>query len=174
MIEAIVKAAAIPQYIESAELFTVSPKRKHAIIVGGTHLLALSGLFPKYALEATIVIPSTVDALDREHELGRAIEFEDSQPKLCRGVGLVRDLGGFDSDSADLLIICTQYPEIRDTFLAQSYRVIHDGGKLVVFTPAEISIAHLARFGMANPTYYPVEGFYVGTMRRAASLYRRN
>jgi len=174
MVEVIAKAAAIPKYIESAEPFATPLQCKHAVIVGGTHLIPLSGLFPQYALETTVVIPTSVDVIDREHEFERALEFEDRNPKRCRGVGLARDLGGFDSDSADLLFVCTMYPEIRDAFLAQASRVVRDLGKIVIFTPAEIPIAHLAKFGIAAPMYYPVEGFYVGTMRQAGSLYRRN
>jgi len=174
MIEAIVKAASIPKYVESAEPFATPPQCKHAIIVGGTHLIPLAGLFPQYALETTVIIPTSVAVLDRDVEFERALEFEDKHPKRCRAVGMARDLGGFDSDSADFLFICTMYPEIRDVFLAQASRVVRDMGKIVIFTPAEISVTHLARFGIAAPIYYPAEGFYVGTMRQAGSLYRRN
>jgi hypothetical protein len=174
MIEAIVKAASIPRYVETAEPFVEPTKCQHAIIVGGTHLVALAGLFPQYALSASVVIPATGPVIDMEHEFERALEFEDQNEKRCKGVGIAHDLGGFDSDSADFLFVCTLNSETRDKFLAQASRVVKDQGKVILFTPVEIPITHLAKFGIAAPTYYATEGFYVGTMRQAGSLYRRN
>jgi glutamate racemase len=174
MVEVIAKAASIDKYTPSAELFQTPQKKKHAVIVGGTHLIALSGLFPSYALEATVLIPSTTVELDREVEFERAVQFEDTYPEICRGIGLVRDLSGLDTESADLLIVCTHYPAIRDEFLSQAWRVLIEFGKLIVFSPTEIPLSYLGRFGMAAPTYYPVEGFYAGTMRKGACLYAHN
>lgn len=174
MIEAIVRAAEIPKLIQSAEPFVSPTPKKHALIVGATHLKALSGLFPHYALEATVLVPSTSDSLDRDFEMERAVEFEEAHPEICRGAGIVRDLSGLDSDSVDLLILCTPFPEIRELFLSQAWRVLKEFGKLIVFTPTELLPTYLGRFGMAAPTYYPVEGFYVGTMRKSAAILARN
>jgi hypothetical protein len=174
MIEVIVRAAEIPKLIHSAEPFAAAPIKKHALIVGATHLRALSGLFPTYALETTVLIPATQPDLDREMELERAVQFEETYSEICRGAGLVRDLSGLDNDSADILIICTPFSDIREVFLSQAWRVLKEFGKLVVFSPTEILPTYLGRFGMAAPTYYPVEGFYVGTMRKSAALLARN
>jgi hypothetical protein len=174
MFEAIAKAASIPKFIKSAEPFTEPPKRLHTIIVGGSHLSELAGLFPGYALEATIIVPSTLSSDKREKEFSDAVDFEDQNPKICRGAGMARDLSGFDSGSADLLIVCASDPAIRSEFLSHAWRVIKEFGKIIVFTPSELPIHQLANFGISNPVYYATEGFYVGTLRRAGSLYARN
>lgn len=174
MIDALIKAAAIPKYIQSAEPFAEPPKRLHTVIVGGTYLQVLSSLFPGYALEATVIIPSTLTDVDLDNELSQAIQFEDASPQTCRGSGVARDLGGFDTDSADLLILCSSDPGIRSSFLAQAWRVVREFGKIVIFSPSELPLHQLANFGIANPVYYATEGFYIGTMRRSSSLYARN
>jgi hypothetical protein len=174
VIETIVKAASIPKWVQSAEPFAEPMPRQHALIVGGTHLMALSNLFPNYALAATVVIPSTVSCIDREVEFERAVQFEGTYEELCKGVGYARDLSGFDSDSVDFLFVCTLYPEVRAQFLAHAWRVVKELAKVVVFTDTEISPSTFANFGIAAAVYYPAEGFYIGTMRKAASVYSRS
>lgn len=174
MIEAIVKAASIPVFTVPPDPFTQQIARKHILIVGGTHLIALQDLFPKYALEATILIPQTIPELDRDLEIERAALFEVCHEKYCRGVGVSRDLSGIDSDSVDYLVICTPYPQVRDEMLSHAWRVVKEFGKVLVFSSSEIPPTILGHYGIANPIYYAVEGFYIGTMRKAAAIRARN
>ena len=143
MIEAMAKAAAIPKYVESMEPFAEPPKRLHTIIVGSSQLSELSGLFPGYAVEASLIIPSTLTPTDREKEFSNAVDFEDQNPSTCRGAGMARDLSGFDTDSADLLILCTSDPAIRTQFLSQAWRVVKDFGKIIIFSPSELPYSTL-------------------------------
>jgi hypothetical protein len=174
MIEAIVQAAGIPVYSQAADPYTAPTPKKETLIVGGTHLLPLAHLVPKYAVNAKILVPSEIPALDREIEYGRAIQFEETTKGACQGIGFARDLGGIDSDSLDILILCSIYPAARDAFLSGAWRVVKEFGKVIVFTQSEIPHTHLASFGMAAPKYYPHEGFYVGTMRKIAAIRSRN
>ena len=174
LVDTIVRATDMPRAVQSHEPFTVPAPKKHALIVGGTHLISLSHLFPTYALEATILIPSTTSVLDRELEMERAAQFENNYPDVCRAVGFTRDLSGVDSDSVDYLIVCTPYPAIRDQMLKDAWRVVSELGKVVVFTASEIPPTYLANYGVANPIYYPVEGFYAGTMRKTLAIYTKN
>lgn len=174
MIEAVIQAAAIPLYQTTKEPFELPMKRQRALIVGGTHLVQLAKLFPKYAVTAQVVVPSQIAEVDAEVELRRAIQLENITNKLCSGAGLARDLSGINTDSLDLLIICTTYPAVREEFLAQAWRVVRELGKVLVFTSTEIPLTHLGSFGIAAPRYFPHEGFYVGTMRKAAAIRARN
>ena len=170
----IIRATAIPKAVHNHEPFSVPAPKRHAVIVGGTHLIPLSTLFPGYALEATIIIPTTISVLDRELEMERAAQFEENYAEVCRGVGFARDLSGIDSDSVDYLFICTPYPAIRDLMLREAWRVVSEHGKVVVFTSAEIPPSYLSQFGVASPTYYPVEGFYVGSLRKSLAIFSKN
>lgn len=174
MIEAIIKAAQLELYRESAEPFTAQMPRKHAYIVGGTHLRVINNLFPTFALTASILIPPTIAALDSELEMERAVQFETKNKSLCNGAGFAKNLDGIDTDSGDILMISTITPSIRDEFLRGAARVIKDLGKIIIFTPAEIPISHLVKFGLANPIYFTEEGFYVATVRKIRSIYYRN
>lgn len=174
MIEAIVQAAQIPVYSQAADPFEKPTKKKDTLIVGGTHLLPLAHLIPKYAVNASVMIPSEIPAMDREIEMGRAIQFEETTKGICKGIGFGRDLGGIDTDSLDILILCSIYPTTRDAYLAGAWRVVREFGKVIVFSASEIPLTHLSSFGMAAPKYYPTEGFYVGTMRKVAAVRARN
>lgn len=174
MVEVIAKVADLPLLKQPADAFEAPMKRKETLIVGGTHLLPMATLFPRYAVNTSILIPQDIPGLDREIEMGRAIQFEDTMNGACRSAGFARDLSGVDSDSVDVLILCSIYPATRDDFLAQAWRVVREFGKVVVFTNSEIPLTHLVSFGLAAPAYYPTEGFYVGTMRKAKSIRARN
>lgn len=174
MVEAIVQAAQIPIYSQAAEPYAQPTPKMDTLIVGGTHLLPLAHLIPKYAVNASILIPSEIPALDREVEMRRAVQFEETTKGICKGIGFGRDLGGIDSDSLDILILCSIYPATRDAYLAGAWRVVREFGKVIVFTASEIPITHLSSFGLAAPKYYPTEGFYVGTMRKIAAIRARN
>jgi hypothetical protein len=172
--DTIVRAVSIPRMIINHEPFSEPMRRRHALIVGGTHLIPLSLLFPSYAVEATVIIPSDVPILDREVEYERAAEFESTYADVCKGIGSARDLSGIDSDSVDYLFICSPYPYIRDAMLSDAWRVVRELGKVVIFTSAEIPPSYLMQFGVCSPTLYPVEGFYVGTMRKNAAIRAKN
>lgn len=174
MVEVIAKAVSIPRYIPSAEPFAKPVQRKHMLIVGGTHLVALSPLFRSYALTASVIIPSSISNLDRDLEMERAAQFEVDHEHLCRGTGFARDLSGIDTDSVDYLFICCLYPEVRDSMLAEAWRVVREFGKVVIFVNHEIPLTYLAGFGIANPIYYPAEGFYVGTLRKSSAIRANN
>lgn len=174
MIEAIVKAADIPLMRSTTDPFETPMPRKHALIVGGTHLLALVNLFPKYALTSTILIPTQIPEIEAEMEFRRGIQTEGIIKTLCHGVGMAKDLSGVDTDSVDLLIISTIYPSIREEFLRESWRVVRELGKVVIFTTSEIPRTYLREFGVAAPAFFPVEGFYAGVMRKAAAVRARN
>lgn len=174
MIEAIVQATQIPLATRPAEPFELPQKRLHALIVGGTHLLALANLFPRYAVDATILIPSQIPEVESEMEFRRASQLENVTQSGILGIGIAKDLSGIDTDLIDILIICTIYPGIREEFLAQSWRVVRELGKIVVFTPVELPVTHLASHGIVAPKYFPVEGFYAGIMRKAVAIRARN
>ena len=175
MIDAIVQAAQIQLYKHSSEPFELPMRRQHALIVGGTHLIAMAGMFPKYAVEASILIPQQIPEIESEMELRRAIQLEEITPqKVIKGTGMARDLSGVDTDSVDILMICSIYPSIREEFLAQAWRVVKELGRVVVFTPTEIPVTHLATYGIVAPRYFSVEGFYAGIMRKAVAIRARN
>lgn len=174
LVETIARVTDIPRLIHNHEPFTTPVEKKHALIVGSTHLAALSTLFPGYALEATVVVPSTLGPIDLEFEMERAVQFESGNPKVCRGVGFARDLSGLDSDSVDYLFICTPYSQIRDQMLREAWRVVKEYGKVIVFSSVEIPPEYLSQFGIALPTYFAVEGFYVGTLRKSLAIYTKN
>jgi hypothetical protein len=174
MIETVVQAAKIELYRESHEPFDTPMKRQKALIVGGTHLLQLAKLFPRYAVSAQVLVPAQIPEVDAEVELRRAIQLEEITKNLCTGGGLVRDLSGIDTDSLDVLILCSQSPSIRDEFLAQAWRVVRELGRVLIFTSVEIPLTHLGSFGVAAPKYFPMEGFYAGVMRKAAAIRARN
>jgi hypothetical protein len=174
MLDVIVKAAKIPLNLKSADPFEQPLKKHDTLIVGGTHILPLAAIVPKYAVKMSILIPQDIPELDREIEMGRAMQFEETSKGFCTGAGFARDLGGVNTDSLDLLIIASIYPEVREKFLAQAWRVVREFGKVIVFSQSEIPLTHLGSFGIAAPSYYPSEGFYIGTMRKAAAVRARN
>ena len=157
-----------------ATAFDAPIKRRDVLIVGGTHLIPLSSLVPKYAVRVSILIPSQIPELDREIEMRRAVQLEETTRGFCQGAGFAHDLSGIDTDSVDVLILASVYPAVRDDFLSHAWRIVREFGRVVVFTASEIPLTHLATFGVAAPTYYPVEGFYAGTMRKIAAIRARN
>lgn len=174
MIEAIVKAANLLPLHEPRDAFEMPMKKHSALIVGGTHLIALSSLIPRYAVDITIIIPSDIPELDREVEMNRAVQLEETASQSCRGIGFARDLSGVDNDALDVLIVSSIYPATRDNFLGGAWRVVKEFGKVIVFTNSEIPLTHLASLGIVLPQYYPVEGFYVGTMRKRMAIRSQN
>jgi hypothetical protein len=174
MIDVIARAAAIPLYRQPGGAFEAPMRRLELLVVGGTHILPLASMFSHYALRTQFIIPSDIPELDREIEMGRAIQMEDSAEGLCYGTGFARDLSGVNSDSLDILIVSSIYPSTRDAFLAHAWRVVKEFGKVIVFSQSEIPLTHLASFGIAATTYYPVEGFYCGTMRKVSAVRARN
>ena len=172
MIETLVRATNLDLFRQNAEPFTQPMIRKHALIVGGIHLKTLQDLFPKYAVCASVIVPQTLPSIDLDYETEIAVKFEESNGALCKSMGLARDFSGFDSDCADIVIISTQIPSIREDFLKQLWRVTKEFGKIVVFSPTELPLSYLASFGIANPTHFLVEGFYAGTMRKVAAQIR--
>lgn len=174
MIEVIAKAAELSLLQQPSEPFSVPMKRKDVLIVGGTHLLPLASLIPRYALNLSILIPSDIPELDREVEMRRAVQFETTSGGQCRGAGFARDLSGIDNDSLDVLIIASIYPATRDAYLAHAWRVVREFGKVIVFTASEIPLTHLLGFGMAMTSYFPKEGFYAGTLRKSAAIRAHN
>lgn len=159
----------------SADPYEVPMLRKHLMIVGGTHLLPLANLFPTYAVSATILIPTQIPEVEAEMEMKRAIQLEGVVPAgMIRTVGMAKDLSGVDTDSVDFLVLCPIYPSTREEFLADAWRVVKEFGKVVIFTPNEIPRTHLGTYGIAAPTYFPVEGFYAGAMRKKIAIRARN
>lgn len=174
LLETIVRATEMPRMVVRHDAFATPVARKHALIVGSSHLQSIGALFQNYALEATVLVPSTNPELDREHELEKAISFEESNASFCRGVGVARDLSGFDNDSVDYLIICTPYPHVRDEMLKQAWRVVKEFGKILIFTPTELLPTYLSSFGLASITHFSLEGAYAGTMRKSLAIYTKN
>lgn len=174
MIEAIVQAAQIPLMRVNHEPFETPMQRQSMVIVGGTHLIALAALFPRYAVKGTVLVPQELPAIEAEMELRRAVQLEETTKGLCSGSGLARDLSGIDTDAIDTLIISCIYPSVREAFLAQAWRVVRELGKVIIFTTTEIPLTHLASYGVAAPKYFPAEGFYVGTMRKGSAIRAKN
>ena len=174
LIETLIRATDVPRAVVRHDAFAVPVERKHALIVGASHLASIEALFPNYALNATVIIPTTMAPLDREQELERAFSFEDQNQSFCRGVGVARDLSGVDSDSVDYLIICTPYPAIRDEMLGHAWRVVKEFGKVLVFSTSELLPSYLQSAGIASATHFPIEGFYAGTMRKSLAIYTKN
>lgn len=174
MIEALIEATKVERYRESAEPFSVQMARKHVLMVGGLYLDELARMVNQYAVTATVLIPTQTPVIDQEHEIEKAARFEENLPGLCRGSGVVRDLSGIDSDSVDILIVSSLHGEIREAFLAQAWRVVRELGKVVVFANHEVPLSYLSEYGLAAPKRFPVEGFYVGTMRKASAIRAQN
>ncbi len=170
----IARAAELPRHEPKLDPFSHPQERKKLLIIGATHLIPLSTLFPHYALTTSIIIPSTLPALDREHEMERAIQFEENYPDICQETALARDLSHLSNDSVDYLLCCTIYPAIRHDFLKEAWRAVKDDGKLLVFSPTELPLTYLASFGLAKITYFPVEGFYGTTVSKSLAIYSKN
>ena len=174
MIEALIEATKVEVFKDSTEPFSTPMPRKHVLIVGGGYLGELSQMVNQYAVTTTILIPTQTPKLDLEYETEKAAKFEEDHQKHCRGFGIARDLSGVDTDSVDVLIVASLHGEIRETFLSQAWRVVRELGKVVVFANHEVPLSYLGEYGMAGPVRFPVEGFYVGSMRKASAVRAQN
>lgn len=160
--------------VRAAGLCKAPSTTKHILIAGGTHLIPLSHLFPDYAVEATVVIPSDTPTLDRDMELERAFEFESTYADICKGVSIVRDLSVIEDESVDCLIVCSMSPIVRDTLLKDAWKALKETGRIIIFTSSEIPSTHLASFGIVSPVFYATEGFYTGSISKSSALYAQN
>lgn len=170
----IARAAQLPKQEPRPDPYSHPQEKKHLLIIGATHLIPLSTLFPHYALTTSVIVPTTLPALDREHEMERAVQFEENYPDLCSSTTFARDLSHLDDNSADYLFCCTIYPSIRHDFLKDVWRIVKDGGKVLTFSPTELPLTYLASFGLTGTTYFPVEGFYAATAIKNLALYSKN
>lgn len=174
LIDTIIRATAVPRAVVRHDAFATPVERKHALIIGTSHLNSIGALFPNYALDATVIVPANGPALDHEHELERAFSFEDQNPNFCRAVGSARDLSGFDNDSVDYLIICTPYAHIRDEMLKHAWRVVKEFGKVLVFSSTSLLPSYFQDAGIASVTHFELEGVYAGTLRKSLAIYTKN